>query len=96
MASKRLLKKEIVRTSGFFFDTAVLIRSFASQEQREAISNLIDELIVFTDDTLRRAHHPDGKDNKALVRAHYRTLRGDMTKFYTNLDERLDDFIEKL
>ncbi len=96
MASKRLLKKEIVQTSGFFFDTAVLIRSFASEEQREALNSLIDELIVFTDDTLRRAHHPDGKDNKALVRAYYRTLRDDMTKFYTNLDERLDDFIEKL
>lgn len=96
MASKRLLKKEIVQTSGFFFDTAVLIRSFATDEARESLSNLIDELIVFTDDALRRAHHPDGKDNKALVRAYYRTLRDDMAKFYTNFDERLDSFIETL
>lgn len=96
MASKRLLKKEIVKTSGFFFDSAVLIRSFAQDETREAIDNLIDDLIVFTDDTLRRAHHPDGKDSKALVRNYYRTLRADMLKFYTDIDERLDSLIEKL
>ena len=52
--------------------------------------------MVFTDDTLRRIDHPDGKDNPKLVHAYYRSLRAHVATELAKLSERLDEFVEAL
>jgi len=97
MASKRQLKKDVIAEVTRLFDEALIIRSVADSEamQRE-LEDLMDDIMVFTDDTLRRIDHPDGKDNPALVRSYYRALRQHIAENATHISDRLDQFIEGL
>ena len=97
MASKRQLKKDVIAEVTRLFDEALIIRSVADSEamQRE-LEDLMDDIMVFTDDTLRRIDHPDGKDNPKLVHAYYRSLRAHVAAELAKLSERLDEFVEAL
>lgn len=96
MASKRKLKKQVVELSSWLFADAVVIRLLADARQREAIGELMDDIMVWTDDTLRRVSHPDGKDNPKLVKAYYRQLRANIEAKGSELEERLTSFVEQL
>lgn len=96
MASKRKLKKDIVHLSASLFEEAVLLRLFANEEQTTKLEELMDDIMVFTDDTLRRAHHTDAPDNPKLVRAYYKHLRSDINKRVEAFDERLTTLLESL
>lgn len=96
MASKRKLKKEIVELSSWLFADALVIRQVAGSELREAVESLMDDIMVWTDDSLRRAAHPDGKDNPALVKAYYRRLRADFEAKGRELEDKLTQFVEAL
>ncbi len=96
MASKRKLKKEIITASASLFDEALLLRLFADAEGKASIEEIMDDIIVFTDDSLRRAHHTDGADNPRLVRAYYRRLRSDIEIAVEKFDERLTTVLEAL
>ena len=97
MASKRQLKKDVIAEVMRLFDEALIIRSVADSEamQRE-LEDLMDDIMVFTDDTLRRIDHPDGKDTPALVKGYYRALRQHIAENATHISDRLDQFIEGL
>ena len=97
MASKRQLKKDVIAEVMRLFDEALIIRSVADSEamQRE-LEDLMDDIMVFTDDTLRRIDHPDGKDNPRLIRAYYRGLRQHIAQHVANFSDRLDLFVEGL
>ena len=60
------------------------------------IEDLMDDIMVFTDDSLRRVTHPSGKDNPRLVKAYYKALRYYIATNLASLSERLDDFVEGL
>lgn len=96
MASKRKLKKQVVELSSWLFADAVVIRLLASEDQRPAVSELMDDIMVWTDDTLRRVAHPDGKDNSKLVKTYYRQLRADIEKKSGELEDRLTAFVEQI
>lgn len=93
MASKRKLKKQVAQLAVQLYEEAILLHSLSTPEVAEQVDTLIDELIVFTDDTLRRIHKPDGKDTPALVRAYYRKLRSDIATKEQDFNERLTAFI---
>ena len=97
MASKRQLKKDVIAEVMRLFDEALIIRSVADSEamQRE-LEDLMDDIMVFTDDSLRRVTHPSGKDNPRLVKAYYKALRYYIATNLASLSERLDDFVEGL
>lgn len=97
MASQRYLKKIIIAEVMRLFDEALIIRAVSSSEAMETeIEDLMDDLMVFTDDTLRRVDHPDGKDNPKLVKAYYRGLRSHIARALMSFSERLDQFVEDL
>ena len=56
----------------------------------------MDDIMIFTDDTLRRIDHPDGKDTPALVKNYYRQLREHIQTSTQSISDRLDQFIEGL
>lgn len=78
MASKRKLKKEVVKLAGLLYEEAVLLRMLSTKESISKLDDLIDQIIVFTDDTIRRVQNPDGKDNPMLIKQYYRKLREDI------------------
>ena len=97
MASQRTLKKEIIAEVMRLFDEALIIRAVsASEAMQSEIEDLMDDIMVFTDDTLRRIDHPDGKDTPALVKGYYRALRQHIAENATHISDRLDQFIEGL
>ena len=97
MASQRSLKKEIIAEVMRLFDEALIIRAVsASEAMQSEIEDLMDDIMVFTDDSLRRVTHPSGKDNPRLVKAYYKALRYYIATNLASLSERLDDFVEGL
>ena len=97
MASKRQLKKEIILEVTQLFDEAIILRSLATGQSMELeLEELMDDIMIFTDDTLRRIDHPDGKDTPALVKNYYRQLREHIHTSTQNISDRLDQFIEGL
>ncbi|MDO4692271.1 MAG: hypothetical protein Q4A64_05310 [Porphyromonadaceae bacterium] len=96
MASKRRLKKDVVALATALFDEALLFRAFASDEQVNELEALMDDIMVWTDDTIRRIARPDGKDNPKLVRAYYTKLRRDINSTVEKFDERLVKVLESL
>lgn len=97
MASKKDFKKEVIAEVKSLFDEALIIRSVSGSEAMvRELEDLMDDIMVFTDDTLRRIDHPDGKDNPLLVRAYYRSLRGHVAKHLAQISDRLDGFVASL
>ena len=97
MASKKDFKKEVIAEVMSLFDEALIIRSVSGSEAMEReVEELMDDIMIFTDDTLRRIDHPDGKDNPKLVHAYYRSLRAHVVAELAKLSERLDEFVEAL
>ena len=97
MASQRTLKKEIIAEVMRLFDEALIIRAVSGSEAMQAeIEDLMDDIMVFTDDSLRRVTHPSGKHNPQLVKAYYRDLHHYIITNLTSFSERLDDFVEGL
>lgn len=97
MASKRQLKKEIILEVTLLFDEAIILRSLAMGQRMELeLEDLMDDIMVFTDDSLRRVAHPDGKDSSELIRTYYRQLRAHIMQHIASFSERLDLFIEGL
>ncbi|MDO4707502.1 MAG: hypothetical protein Q4A61_03645 [Porphyromonadaceae bacterium] len=96
MASKRKLKKQVVELSSWLFADAMVIRLVSDADKQEAVNELIDDIMVWTDDTIRRIAHPDGKDNPKLVKAYYRELRADIEKKSSKLEAQLTSLVEQL
>ncbi|MBF1046905.1 hypothetical protein [Porphyromonas sp. oral taxon 275] len=95
MASKRQLKKEIILEVTQLFDEAIILRSLATGQSMELeLEELMDDIMVLTDDSLRRVAHPDGKDNPRLIRAYYRGLRQHIAQHVADFSDRLDLFVE--
>lgn len=90
MASKRKLKKEIIELVTIIYEEAYLLSLLATDKASEELNKLMDDVMVFTDDSLRRVQHPDGKDEPRLVKAHYRKLREDLKAKVAEFDARLE------
>lgn len=96
MASKRKLKKEVINIAVALFEDAHLLRTLSTEEQAERLEQLMDDIIVFTDDTIRRVHRPDGKDNPKLVKAYYAQLRQHIATKEDEFNDRLTSLIESV
>jgi len=90
MASIRGLKKDIDFLFFELISDCFLATSIHEGEKKIEIQNLIEEAVVLRYEFIDRAnHHPEGKDNPALVRAYYTNLRKD-------LSGKVNEYFEKL
>ncbi len=96
MASKRKLKKGFIALATELFNEALLFRAFTKAEEAEPLEQVMDELIVWTDDIIRRISHPDGKDNPKLVKAYYGKLRAEIEERAVAFSEELTKCLERL
>ncbi len=96
MASKRNLKRDVVKLAIELYDEALLLHVLSTAEVRVKLAELMDDIAVFTDDTLRRVQNPDGKDNPKLIKAYYRKLREDIAQKEDEFNDRLTSFLEQV
>lgn len=77
MAKRRILKKDICYVAGDLFAEALVCKMFIPGVQQEKAEVLMSRILDMQDDFIRRAHRPDGKDNKKRVKEYYRRLTAD-------------------
>ncbi len=78
MANRRELKKSIHEISGELISECLTYQHFHPDIPEEKINSIITEIISHRNDYLVRANKPDGKDNPALVKKHYREIFNDI------------------
>ncbi|MDD2954196.1 MAG: hypothetical protein PHC95_13745 [Parabacteroides sp.] len=78
MAKRRILKKEIGCVAGELFTEVLVCKLYIPGVDQEKADALMTRVLDMQDSYIARAGHPDGKDNKILVRHYYRKLRADL------------------
>ncbi|WP_423129701.1 hypothetical protein [Gaoshiqia sp. Z1-71] len=78
MANIRNLKKDIdYLVEQVLLDCFRYINEFEGADQ-EGAYEIVADVLSLHNDLRNRANHPDGKDNKTLVREHYKTIGKDL------------------
>ncbi len=95
MASKRGIKKDIQYLTKMVITDAIYVSEILMGEEEkqktdEVILGAIDMYNSLTD----RANHPDGKDNPALVKKHYKKISEDLLNKTDELLGTLNKMIE--
>lgn len=83
MAKRRKLKKDIGYVAGDLFAEALFCKLYIPGVDKEKAEVVMSRILDMQDDFVRRANHPDGKDNKKMVKEYYR-------KFWADLQTEVD------
>jgi len=78
MAKRRLLKKDINYVSGDLFTEVLICSRLIPGVDQEKAGVLMTRILDMHDEFIRRAHTPDGKDNKGRVKTYYNKLIQDL------------------
>ncbi|MGF1587356.1 MAG: hypothetical protein ACFCUM_18705 [Bacteroidales bacterium] len=78
MPSRKDLKKNIHYISFELISECLIYRQFNPDVPDEKVDAIIEEIIRHRDEYLSRTNKPDGKDNPALVKKHYRAIVDDI------------------
>jgi len=66
-----------------------LVSSLHEGAKKAEVQDLIEEAVGMRNEFIERTNHPDGKDNPALVKAYYASLRKE-------LFGKVNEYFEKL
>lgn len=89
MASIKSLKKDIDFLFFELISDCFMFTSLHEGAKKAEVQDLIEEAVAMRNEFIDRVNHPDGKDNPALVRVYYTTLRKE-------LFEKVNEYFEKL
>lgn len=78
MSKRRILKKDISYVAGDLFTEVLVCKLYVPGVDPEKAEVLMTRILDMQEDFVRRAGHPGGKDNKALVKAYYKKLEADL------------------
>lgn len=78
MSKRRVLKKDISYVAGDLFTEVLVCKLYVPGVDQEKAEALMTRILDMQEDFVRRAGHPGGKDNKALVKSYYRKLKADL------------------
>jgi hypothetical protein len=88
MANLRNLKKDIEYLVSEVLNDCYTL-AYLSPEKKDEAMGIVNEAVDFRNQMFERANKPDGKDDKKLVRAHYRNVSKDLIV-------GLDEFFKKI
>ena len=80
MAKRRILKKDINYISETLFSEVAVIRMLEKDVDADKANKLMARILDLREDFVKRSNTVDGKDNKKLVRAYYRSLNEALRK----------------
>jgi len=95
MASVKELKKDIDYLVFEVISDCFTVMTVKTEEKSEDLSLIVADAVKLRNNLVARANHPDGKDNPALVKAHYRQLREDLVKGADLLFDRISKVVKK-
>ncbi len=95
MASLRRLKKDIDTLFFELISDCLLFSSLREGDKGTEAQQLIEEAVALRNEFFDRANNPDGKDNPALVRAYYTTLRRDLRSTVNDFFRKLSELAKK-
>ncbi len=78
MASIKSLKKDIDFLFFELLSDCFMVSSLHEGAKKAEVQDLIEETVGLRNEFIDRANHPDGKDNPALVKAFYASLRKEL------------------
>ncbi len=78
MAKRRILKKSISYIADDLFTEVLVCKMMVPGLESEKTDPLLSRIVEMQEEFIRRAHYPDGKDNKKLVREYYKKLVADL------------------
>ncbi len=90
MANLRDLKKDINYLASEIVTQGYMKLSLMEEIKEENMVPVLSEAIEMRNEFIARANHPDGKDNKKLVKSYYKKLREDLLKKTMELLEKLE------
>jgi hypothetical protein len=89
--TRKDLKKNIHYISFELISECLIYRHFHPDVPDAKIDGIIEEIIRHRDDYLSRVNKPDGKDNPALIKKHYRAIVEDIQKKTIPLLDQLQE-----
>lgn len=90
MAKRRMLKKCIGYIAGDLFTEVLVCKMLLTNVDHDRMDQLLEDIFLMQEEFIRRAHKPDGKDNKALVKEYYRKLLVDFETKTTAIAQEID------
>ncbi len=91
MASIRELKKDINFLASELVTEAYVKQYLNADVDQDKLAQLMVAAIDFQNTLVRRANHPDGKDNPKMVKAYYTKLRKDMMASFLKIAEDINE-----
>lgn len=90
MANLRELKKDIDFLTSEIVSQSFFKEALKDNVDKEALSKVVVDAVSMRNEFIARANHPDGKDNKKIVRNYYKVLRKSLYDTSFALLETLD------
>jgi hypothetical protein len=95
MASIRNLKKDIDILMSLVLNDCFYVLEYNNKVEPEAIMNIAGEVIQKHRELRVKVNHPDGKDNKKMVKKYYDTIVSEMLSFADQSLEKLSAEVKK-
>ena len=95
MASIRELKKDIDYLVYELISDCFTAMSVQSENKSEDLAEVVGDAVALRNDLFSRAKHIDGKENKSMVKEHYKKLRMDLLEGVDKLFTRLSEVTKK-
>lgn len=87
MASIKELKKDINFLASELVTEAYVKQMLKEDIDNDKLSQVIVKAMTYRNELVKRANHPDGKDNPKLVKAYYKKLRLEMMEQFVAISE---------
>lgn len=91
MASVRELKKDINFLASELVTEAYVKQLLKEDVDNDKIAQVMVSAIEFRNELVKRANHPDGKDNRKLVKAYYQKLRKEMMEKFMEISKSTNE-----
>lgn len=96
MPNKRELKKDIrFITEQLIADALEVTEILEKEADKKKVVKIIAETAELHNELISRINHPDGKDSKKLVKAHFKKIIDDLMKGSEKTYEKLSKLVPK-
>jgi len=90
MANKREIKKDIDYLIFEVVSDCYTFKYLFPDKDQKDIDNIIEEAVIARNELIMRVNHPDGKNDKKLVKEHFKKINVDLLTKVDNYFDRLN------
>ena len=95
MANIRSLKKDIDYLTGQLVMDCLMSIHLSEVSNKESAYDIIGDVLILRNELRNRTNHPDGKDNKAIVKSFYHQIGKDLVEGCDKGYEKLGKLMEQ-